>query len=263
MAKFPKPPPFVRPAATFENEEDAASQPGWGVDHGEASLPHPEEMRAQVDEKQGQSKKKKTSCVLAVILVLIVAITLALVFTLGEEIGDGTLTFGGSGTGGSAGDSDSEDPGSDATNTERFIDISDFVTGRGISTIGTVSDKRSPQYKAAMWLAQEDPSKPYIPPVAGGDEYEKDLASSFAQRYILTVLYYSLGGEQWKENLGFLSKENVCDWYETFRTKSGTTVPLGTGCNSDGEVVRIWTPWENGLVGTLPDEIGGLHSLTS
>lgn len=61
-------------------------------------------------------------------------------------------------------------------------------------------DVRSPQHKAARWIADEDPRQLDV------DD------PSFEQRYAMAVLYFSLGGDNWNSKDGWLSEKSECKW---------------------------------------------------
>merc|ERR1712194_178678 len=67
------------------------------------------------------------------------------------------------------------------------------------------------------------------------------------QRYILAVLFYSLGGSAWKDNRGWLSSESECTWKHIT-------------CNNKNEVTMLWLK-NNNLIGTLPHELAFIYSL--
>jgi hypothetical protein len=61
------------------------------------------------------------------------------------------------------------------------------------------TDESSPSYKAVQFLAEEDTS-------------DRDIAK-LGQRYALVNMFYSLGGAEWTDSLGFLSQDtHECDW---------------------------------------------------
>lgn len=76
----------------------------------------------------------------------------------------------------------------------------------------------SPQFKAARWIAEEDPMQLHI------------NDSSFEQRYVMAVLYYSLDGDNWGAT-NWLSGESECDWQYV----GGSTPECLDGC-IDGDV---------------------------
>jgi len=73
----------------------------------------------------------------------------------------------------------------------------------------------------------------------------------FLQRYALATLYYSAGGDGWAANDGWLTDASACKWFSS----SGRWP-----CDDDGMIVELNLP-SNGLVGSLPNEIGILSQL--
>jgi len=74
--------------------------------------------------------------------------------------------------------------------------------------------------------------------------------NKLVQRYALAALFYSLNGEEWGNNEGWLSDEDECDWYFSKRA-----------CDEDG-VVTVLDLNDNMLVGSIPSELGALGQLT-
>ena len=100
-------------------------------------------------------------------------------------------------------------------------------------------DGTSPQAKAVEWLAIHD-------------AYRVDVVAEPArvlQRYVLAVLYYSLGGDdEWNESFGFLEPKYECEWSGALQ------------CSEDGQVISLDMSGNN-LVASLPAEIGALSRL--
>lgn len=75
------------------------------------------------------------------------------------------------------------------------------------------------------------------------------------QRYVLAVLYYSTGGEGWKNRFGYLNASlHECDWGGVWNGW------MSTDCNEDMEITLV-NLWQNDLRGTIPRELAGLPSL--
>eukprot|EP00531_Pseudo-nitzschia_arenysensis_P002038 CAMPEP_0116143342 /NCGR_PEP_ID=MMETSP0329-20121206/15399_1 /TAXON_ID=697910 /ORGANISM="Pseudo-nitzschia arenysensis, Strain B593" /LENGTH=537 /DNA_ID=CAMNT_0003638655 /DNA_START=76 /DNA_END=1690 /DNA_ORIENTATION=- len=95
---------------------------------------------------------------------------------------------------------------------------------------GVFLDESTPQGKAYSFLLEEKPSficKPTI-----------------VQRYALSTFYFSLGGDGWTNNKGWLGNKHECNWY-------------GVGCAED-KFDRVATSLNlsvNNLIGTLPNEL--------
>jgi len=67
------------------------------------------------------------------------------------------------------------------------------------------------------------------------------------EKQILIKFYHSTGGTGWKENAGWLTNQNVCNWH-------------GVTCEDNDEIIELVLK-ENNLIGTIPSEIGMLTNL--
>ena len=80
----------------------------------------------------------------------------------------------------------------------RFMEITDkmyFLSGDKLYEAG------SPQYLAAMWMADKDPMM-------------LDLDDArFEQRYVMALFYYAMDGPRWVEQNGWLSELSECYWF--------------------------------------------------
>jgi hypothetical protein len=85
-----------------------------------------------------------------------------------------------------------------------------------------LGDPTTPQYAASQWLENEDPAN-------------LDLDSlpdkSLEQRYIVALLYFSMDGDNWDRDHGFLTEKSVCEWQD----ETGK----GIQCDSDGSIEDI------------------------
>jgi len=112
------------------------------------------------------------------------------------------------------------------------------LTGRGqdISTIVSSISGNLPetisQTKALDWILTEDKS---LPNSCNG-------TLTIGTRYTLAVFYYSLLGENWKDDSGWLGSGDVC------------TTWFGITCNDENRVEKIILP-ENNLGGNIPTEL--------
>jgi hypothetical protein len=69
------------------------------------------------------------------------------------------------------------------------------------------------------------------------------------QSYVLSLMYFSMGGDDWKENTNWLVHGNICTWF-------------GLECGFIGRVYNIRLA-ANGLIGTIPTQIRYLQNLNS
>jgi len=103
-------------------------------------------------------------------------------------------------------------------------------------SVEKIFESNTPQKDAYDWLVRED-------------EFELDDVSDdeVVERYVITVMYFSLQGEKWLDSDRFLSSRSVCAWFEV-------------GCDGNGRVRKLdWN--SNRLSGVVPDEISFLQEL--
>ena len=84
-----------------------------------------------------------------------------------------------------------------------------------------LNDVGSPQFRAAKWIADEDPMR-------------MDLDDpGFEQRYVMAAFYYAMDGPNWSTKTGWLGEGSECDWF-------GVEGPgCNDGCVDDGEYRKV------------------------
>mmetsp|Transcript_39070 Transcript_39070/g.94471 ORF Transcript_39070/g.94471 Transcript_39070/m.94471 type:complete len:323 (+) Transcript_39070:162-1130(+) len=98
-----------------------------------------------------------------------------------------------------------------------------------------VDDESSPAYHRAMkWLLSDT--------LALHDEY--------FLRFVLSSLYFDLGGEAWKNSTNWLTGAKTCDWF-------------GVECAFGNEHFQGLNLDNNHLMGTLPSTIGLLNNVSN
>lgn len=108
-----------------------------------------------------------------------------------------------------------------------------------------LEDNTTAQYQALQWIAYEDPL---------GLPIKESNATILIERYSAAVLYYSLNGEGWNKDYGFLGNTSICNWTDT---------QYGIYCYEGDEVAK-WVYFDaNNLIGTLPSEILGFSRLST
>jgi hypothetical protein len=100
------------------------------------------------------------------------------------------------------------------------------------------------QTEALNWLADDDPANL---------DFELVSTDELLERFIMALLYFSMGGDNWANSFGFLSASSVCMWEEYSPFVYG-------GVRCDPMVFEI-TLWSNNLQGQLPTELGLLSNL--
>lgn len=121
---------------------------------------------------------------------------------------------------------------------ELLLEILEIVSsdnGQALKTLDT------PQYLALDWILNED---------SGAIKYSQER---IIQRYALATIYFSMKGQQWIFNDGWLSEKDECEWY----TSNFQAVPI---CNEKGKFSSLQLSFNN-LQGTIPPEIGFLKDL--
>ena len=100
------------------------------------------------------------------------------------------------------------------SSTVRLVDIlREIMTHFESPTLEQdLKNPKSPQYRAALWMAEEDEH-----PATANLTYPLNQTSfdllQFRQRYALSTFYYATGGDEWKDQCNFLSpSRHVCDW---------------------------------------------------
>jgi hypothetical protein len=109
-----------------------------------------------------------------------------------------------------------------------------------------VNDNTSPQHRALNWLANVDPAQL---------DFEDTGLDQLLQRYVLTVVYYATGGENWEYQYNFLSISNVCDWNMEIEGDI-----WGASCFDHINVGNLYLE-DNNLQGTIPRDIGLIPNL--
>ena len=144
-------------------------------------------------------------------------------------------------------------------------DLLDFLSGVSFDGGASIQEAGSPQNEAFTWLSSS-------PDLALFSDDRK------LQRYSLATLYYSAGGDNWRNNDGWLSDENECDWFSRsaavcdnlgyytdlslgFNDLQGT-VPAEMALLSQLKSVSLSGSKDGKLTGTVPKEFSSLSSLT-
>jgi len=115
----------------------------------------------------------------------------------------------------------------------------------------------SPQYRAAMWISDED-------------EMQMPLSMpGFEQRYIMALFYFAMDGPLWVNSNGWLGPESECFWFGIDGVSEGCGGENTGGCKPRGDFVgdydkvcRIGMGYANNLYGEFPKEMGFLTEMT-
>jgi hypothetical protein len=97
-----------------------------------------------------------------------------------------------------------------------------------VETLSEVTDPRtfrqdSPQNRALQWISSED---------AANMDPKTTAAIYLTERYIAAVLYFATSGEEWAQDLSFLTGDTICTW--------NFGGPDGISCNGGNSVSSIF-----------------------
>jgi len=133
-----------------------------------------------------------------------------------------------------------------STTTDRFSDLAYFIAEHGWATERDLTTEGTPANAACDWLAHTDPLQ--ITVDAGYTSLE------LQKRFLLALVYYSLNGKEWHQQMNFLSAKPACKWNEQFNTEVGIPVQVGVSCKEDN-VRELYFP-KNNLQGEFPAAFG-------
>jgi hypothetical protein len=80
-----------------------------------------------------------------------------------------------------------------------FLKKNDISDGKDLAKV------QSPQFQAAVWLADADEANLAVP-------YKDKEIYHYTFRYVMALNYFALGGTDWSRRLNFLSDKDVCEW---------------------------------------------------
>ena len=119
----------------------------------------------------------------------------------------------------------------------------------------SIVDVKSPQRRALYWIANEDPLQLELPETREDKSYP-----AFIQRYALSVLAFALGTDVLAP-LGFLTGTHECEWNADYKRPDTSILKQGVICNGDLNQVQELVLQTLGLKGSVPREIGHLHTV--
>lgn len=152
---------------------------------------------------------------------------------------------------------------------DNLEDVRDNLVGQGVRK-EPLYNLSSPQFSAVKQLAEEvtlgelhvssSSGKGHLKPGVVGEVFSASTDREILERYALLTLYYSTTTptEKWKMNVNWKRNDkNICDgWYnvQCKEIQEGLSV-------TKTNVVTTLTLKDNGLVGTIPEELAHLSSL--
>jgi hypothetical protein len=101
----------------------------------------------------------------------------------------------------------------------RSEEVMAYLEMVGVSSMDLMTTKGTPQHEAAVWIADFDKFYMDLPVMEVPTQVPTDVGHNlFVERYVLAVMYYSLGGPTWSYKMNFLKPIPTCSWYQDFRT---------------------------------------------
>jgi hypothetical protein len=196
----------------------------------EHSMPNPEEARTEGAIAHGGSYNRysgKNKRLSALVAISVAAVALVVGFSI-------AIVQNHKGSASAASSN-----GLDPSLVSRLEPVQDFLKVH-ISSSTALANQTSPQYKAALWIADEDEARLDIP----SDPDNVDTSFTFVQRYVLAVFYYALDGPNWPNQMGFLTSSSVCDWNfkltATMQAAEQVNYKYGVQCNANMDVSQIF-----------------------
>ena len=131
------------------------------------------------------------------------------------------------------------------TSLERFQAFSDVIRANSTSNAVDLTTEGSPQYRAAKWLADQDPAQL--------DPSNTSLAQEIRDRYVAVVVYYSIGlnTKPHSQAYWWLTADSICKWNAVL---DNTTYAQGISCMDNVTVTKLVVEQAN-VAGTIPTEI--------
>jgi hypothetical protein len=86
-----------------------------------------------------------------------------------------------------------------------------------------LNNPNTPQYAAFDWMMNEDPANL---------DLDSLPVKELEQRYIAALLYFSMGGDDWDDDCGFMQESSVCEWKDASTGK-------GLHCDPEGSIEGI------------------------
>eukprot|EP00934_Nitzschia_sp_Nitz4_P009407 Nitzschia sp. Nitz4//scaffold101_size76361//38753//43942//NITZ4_005604-RA/size76361-snap-gene-0.35-mRNA-1//-1//CDS//3329532164//9397//frame0 len=126
--------------------------------------------------------------------------------------------------------------------------IEEILSTTFFESVPELNDPSKPQYQALDWLSEDSYTLGLLGFNGNGEGsrflLEGEVHFRVTQRWVLATLFYSTGGySAWKNIDGWLTSTDECGW------------EFVSSCNNYGAIVELAVE-NNGLVGTLPQEIG-------
>jgi Leucine-rich repeat (LRR) protein len=192
-------------STTMDNDIQVETVEDLDVEMAEHSLPTSEELKASLPPT---SRKGRNICLVVTLLLAIIGIVLVPVAVSKKN----------------------KNKSAEHHYPERTEEVIQFLWDNKVTDLPDLRTPGSPALLAAEFLAD-------------GDAYNMALTEAnkqkFIERYVMVLMYYSMGGTEWTYKLNFLSAVDHCEWNGLFTTGSGNTIREGVLCDGSGKVIKL------------------------
>lgn len=171
----------------------------------------------------GSRRRRLRRLVYILVPLVLVALIIGLAVGLTNRNNNSSTTHDSLQSGGTSNNSPNASPV-----TDRLTTTIQFLQESGISDPNSFQDQKSPQYQAALWMANYDPL-----------HLSLSNQGAFLQRYVVVVLYYALNFETWGQLLGWLSNTSECSWSSWFATETLVQNFEGIVCNNASQLTEL------------------------
>jgi hypothetical protein len=225
-----------------------------------ASLPSPEEVRTSVwadqgiqgSNKGGGKRYLKLVIAAGVIMAIVIGVAIGASSGGGGNGGSDKSKFGATGgtggasstnnggtlvDGGAGANSDTTQGGTVTTNQtvrrSTFDAVVSYMVNSGVSDFTALATSGTPQFRAAVWMAEQDGANEAVPTVG----IMSLTGYKYMTRYVMAVFFYSTGGINWEDPLGFMTEKNVCDWNDSFTNDGQNYFRKGVLCEPQANLI--------------------------
>lgn len=218
------------------------------LDEAGASLPNAEEVRGRRTSRAGSSRRSLrdnnnhngvadeennttrvslkwvwAGAVLSFLLLVVVLPVLAVKQSQRNNNGGSSVTLDDSNLG------RGPDSGAASRPRPQLAEVVQFLLDNGISSAEDLDTENSPQQLAAAWLAEEDPANLPVPTGAATGVDASIDSYRYMARYVLALDYFAWEGENWKDDMNFLTGDDICFWNQVYLLPQGR-LDLGVFC---------------------------------
>jgi Leucine-rich repeat (LRR) protein len=239
-------PPAMYDEGTFHHQEDPEKPPTDFSERTHDQLPSVESYKATTNNKDVIRSRGMKITLAALVFIALMVTFLSIGISIGKR--ESAVAVAATKTPSKANTTTTAASGKKS----RVDEVVKFVSvTTGWSAVQDVEDINSPQFKAACWIADEDPK-----------QYPLEDEVVLRSRYALAVFYFALGGKHWEHELSWMSRHHACNWNENWQSSYGfMPVKVGVVCDEGtNNVTELFLP-ANGLVGAIPTELALLSSL--